>query len=160
MKLRHHTDDAKGLRRPRTRLTLGAVAVLAAATAFAGPGRAAAQTTSDAPPVDVTVLTPGRNCTAGAGGVFNVDISLSARHDDDGPLSAAKGYKPFLNTPGSPTFGPGQPDPGAPGLVVLLSTTPRAAGGPNANLAGVFQLTAVHRVRVLDKTYSAWKARS
>ena len=38
-------------------------------------------------------------------------------------LAPEAGYKPFFNNPTAPTFKPG-PDGGAPGLVVLLSTTP------------------------------------
>ena len=43
---------------------------------------------------------------------------------------------------------------------MLLSTTPRAAGGPNANLAGVFQLNGVDRVRGTDKTFNDWQVTS
>ena len=52
------------------------------------------------------------------------------------------------------------PDPGAPGLVVTLSTTPAAAGGPNANLAGVFQLNAVNRHHGLVQTFNDWQVGS
>ena len=43
------------------------------------------------------------------------------------------------------------------GLVVLLSTTPKAAGGPNANLAGVFQLTDVARSHGLAQVFADWE---
>jgi hypothetical protein len=109
----------------------------------------------------VSVLTPSRGGEAGANGVFNVDLSLQASsRDANASLSAAAGYKPFLNNAGSATFGPGMPDPGAPGLVVLLSTTPAAAGGPNANLAGVFQLNAIERVHGLNTTFNDWQVGS
>jgi len=49
------------------------------------------------------------------------------------------------------------PDPNAPGLVVTLSTTPRAAGGPNANLAGVFQLNSVSRHQGLTRVINDWE---
>jgi len=49
------------------------------------------------------------------------------------------------------------PDPNAPGLVVTLSTTPRAAGGPNANLAGVFQLNSVSRHHGLTRVINDWE---
>jgi hypothetical protein len=79
-------------------------------------------------------------------------------------LSAAKGYKPLFNDPSGPTFGPGQADPGAPGLVVLLSSTPTIAGkplqGPNTNLAGVFQLNTVAKVGGLRETWNAWQVTS
>jgi predicted lipoprotein with Yx(FWY)xxD motif len=111
-----------------------------------------------AAPVQLSVITPGRGDTAGAGGVFNVDLSLQARNAaGNQALSAANGYVPLLNLPGSDTFGPGMPDPGAPGLVVTLSTTPTAAGGPNANLAGVFQLNAVNRHHGLIETFNDWQ---
>ena len=109
-------------------------------------------------PVKLSVITPGPGDMAGAGGVFNIDLSLQARNaDGTQALSAANGYVPFLNNSGSPTFGPGKADPGAPGLVVTLSTTPQAAGGPNANLAGVFQLNAVNRHHGLIQTFNDWQ---
>lgn len=112
-------------------------------------------------PIDVRVITPSEDGLAGRGGVFNVDISLQAHsRSTNNRLSAANGYRPFLNGPGLATFGPGMPDPGARGLVVLLSTTPQAAGGPNANLAGVFQLNAVERVRGLSTTFNDWQVTS
>jgi hypothetical protein len=151
----------KGLGRSRALFTLGVVGILAAAgTVSAATGSAASPSYSPAQPVRVSVLTPSKNGIAGAGGVFNVDVTLRAKHDVKGPLSAAAGYKPFLNSPDLPTFGPGKPDPGAPGLVVLLSTTPQAAGGPNANLAGVFQLNTVEQVRGFDRTFNDWQITS
>ena len=113
------------------------------------------------PPVEVRVITPSENGLSGAGGAFSVDIQLQARTPaDNDSLSTANGYQPFLNLPGQDTFGPGLPDPGAPGLVVLESTTPQAAGGPNANLAGVFQLNAVERVHNLQTTFNDWEVGS
>jgi hypothetical protein len=74
-------------------------------------------------------------------------------------LSSANGYKPFFNDPSSTAFHPG-PDPGAPGLVVLLSTTPDDPGtpfqGPNTNLAGLFQLNGVADVGGLAETWNTW----
>jgi predicted lipoprotein with Yx(FWY)xxD motif len=112
-------------------------------------------------PVKVRVLTPGPRDIAGAGGVFNIDLSLQAQNaQGNNLLSAANGYVPFFNDIGSATFGPGMKDPGAPGLVVTLSTTPAAAGGPNANLAGVFQLNAVSKHNGLIQTYNDWQVGS
>jgi hypothetical protein len=78
-------------------------------------------------------------------------------------LSAANGYKPFFNDPDAPTFHPG-PDPGASGLVVLLSSTPTKEGtplqGPKTNLAGVFELNTVAKVRGLMQTFNAWQVTS
>ena len=106
--------------------------------------------------VALKVITPQPGDVAGAGGTFNVDLSAQAKNArGNDALSAANGYVPFINTGGA-TFGPGKPDPGAPGLVVTLSTTPAAAGGPRANLAGVFQLNGVsiHHGRI--QTFNDW----
>jgi predicted lipoprotein with Yx(FWY)xxD motif len=108
--------------------------------------------------VRLDVITPGSGDTAGAGGVFNIDLAARALDDaGNDALSAANGYVPFLNLPGSKTFGPGLPDPGAPGLVVTMSTTPDAAGGPNANLAGVFQLNAVNLHHNRIQVFNDWQ---
>jgi hypothetical protein len=72
-------------------------------------------------------------------------------------LSAGNGYRPGLNLPPARTFGPGMPDPNAPGLVVTLSTTPAAAGGPQANLAGVFQLNTVTRHNGMNRVINDWE---
>jgi len=123
-------------------LALG-VAVAAPALASDGP---ALHLTPDysapsSPSIDFVVVTPSPYDTAGAGGVFNVDIGAVAQNATGNKwLSSAKGYKPGILTKAP---GIGHPDPFAPGLVVLLSTTPKKAGGPDANLAGVFQLTDV-----------------
>jgi len=52
------------------------------------------------------------------------------------------------------------PDPDVPGLVVTLSTTPQAAGGPNANLAGVFQLNATATSHGHKQVYTDWEVGS
>ena len=116
------------------------------------------------PPLRAVVLTPGSGDLAGSRGAFNVDVSLQARtRSSNRLLSAAAGYKPFFNDPDAPTFHPG-PDLGAPGLVVTLSTTPTVAGtplvGPRTNLAGVFQLNTVTKVRGLNRTFNAWQVSS
>jgi predicted lipoprotein with Yx(FWY)xxD motif len=112
-------------------------------------------------PVRLTVITPGRGDLAGADGAFNIDLSLQATNRRGNRLlSPANGYMPFLNSPDMPTFGPGKKDPGAPGLVVTLSTTPPAAGGRAANLAGVFQLNAVNRHHGLTQTFNDWQVSS
>jgi hypothetical protein len=163
MKLRHQPDRVKRPGRLRAALfSLGAIGLVAAVTmtAASAQGTAPSSHQHHARSVHVDVLTPSRHGLAGAGGAFNVDVSLSARHDETGPLSGAAGYIPFLNLPPASTFGPGLPDPGAPGLVVLLSTTPAAAGGPNANLAGVFQLNAVEQAHGRDKTFNDWEVGS
>jgi len=102
-------------------------------------------------PVAVTVFSPGNGDLSGANGVgFIVDVALDASSTRyNSLLSPQAGYKPYFNDPSSPTFHPG-PDPGAPGLVVLLSSTPDKPGtpfqGPDTNLAGLFQINGVARV--------------
>jgi predicted lipoprotein with Yx(FWY)xxD motif len=113
------------------------------------------------PPLQAVVLSPSAGDVAGAGGAFNVDVSLHARTKAANPLlSAAAGYEPFFNDPSADTFHPG-PDIGAPGLVVMLSTTPTIDGtplqGPNTNLAGVFQLNTVVRSKGLNQTLNTWQ---
>jgi hypothetical protein len=108
-------------------------------------------------PVALIAVTPGPGDTAGTGGVFNIDLALLARNARGNDLlSAANGYRPGLNLPPAATSGPGKPDPDAPGLVVTLSTTPAAAGGPNANLAGLFQENAVVHSFGQQQVFSDW----
>jgi hypothetical protein len=164
-------------------LTTGALAV-ASAAAFAAPSAAAvpgpgapapspklgrhlvsSRAYAPSPPLKLAVVTPAAGGRAGAGGSFNVDLMLQARtRRANSLLSAAQGYKPFFNDPSAATFGPGQADPGAPGLVVLLSSTPTKAGtplqGPDTNLAGVFQLNTVASVAGLNQTWNAWQVTS
>jgi hypothetical protein len=69
------------------------------------------------------------------------------------------GYTSAFNDPTKPTFHPG-PDAAAPGLVVLLSTTPTIAGtplqGPNTNLAGVFQINDITKTSGRIRTFNSW----
>ncbi len=141
--------------RHRRRLIAG-LGVLAVATTFALGGGAtsadAKATAKRATPVDVSVLAPGLSDTAGRDGSgFVVDLAVTARTAaSNSLLSAEAGYKPFFNNPTAPTFVPG-PNGGAPGLVVMLSTTPDTPGtafhGPSTNLAGLFQINGVSTVR-------------
>jgi hypothetical protein len=168
----HHNDQtANAPRRPRRRLTRAARGLTAtAALALAGltPAVALAGGSSHlihhsfrGPAVKLVAITPQAGDTAGAGGAFNVDVALLAQNaKGNSELSAANGYQPGLNLPPATTFGPGMPDPDAPGLVVTLSTTPQAAGGPNANLAGVFQLNAVARSHGLTRVFNDWEVGS
>ena len=95
-------------------------------------------------PLKATVISPGPGESAGVGGTFSVDLSLEATTPQANGLLG--GYTAAFNDPNAPSFHPG-PDAFAPGLVVLLSTTPTIAGtplqGPNTNLAGVFQINDV-----------------
>lgn len=141
----------------RAAIALGGTAALALATAtpsLASNGNARRYK----PPIAVVAVTPSPYDVAGAGGVFNVDLALLARNaKGNSLLSAANGYKPGLNLPPATTVGIGKPDPFAPGLVVTLLTTPQALGGPNANLAGVFQLTDVARSHGLAQVFADWE---
>src|SRR5262245_31661486 len=87
------------------------------------------------PPLKASVISPAPGDSAGVGGTFSVDLSLEARTPQANSLLS--GYTAAFNDPTKPTFHPG-PDAAAPGLVVLLSTTPTIAGtplqGPNTNL--------------------------
>jgi hypothetical protein len=116
----------------------------------------------DTPPVKVTVFSPGAGDHSGTGGAgFIVDLAVDATNArGNSILSSANGYQPFFNDPTSTTFHPG-PDPGAPGLVVLLSTTPDKPGtplqGPDTNLAGLFQLNGVADVGGLAEAWNTWQ---
>lgn len=135
------------------------LALAAAATPALASSSAPAQPQAhrySGPPVVIEPVLPQPGDTAGAGGVFNVDLLAQAR-DAAGTrdLSAANGYKPGILP--TPPPGAGHADPFAPGLVVLLSTTPAALGGPDANLAGVFQLTDVDKVAGRRTLLADWE---
>jgi predicted lipoprotein with Yx(FWY)xxD motif len=108
-------------------------------------------------PLKASVISPGPGDSAGIGGTFTVDLSLEAKTPQANNLLA--GYTAAFNDPSKPTFHPG-PDAAAPGLVVLLSTTPTIAGtplqGPNTNLAGVFQNNDVVRTNGRIRTFNSW----
>jgi predicted lipoprotein with Yx(FWY)xxD motif len=111
----------------------------------------------DSSPLKASVISPGPGDSAGVGGTFSVELSLQARTPNANNLLS--GYKAAFNDPHAPSFHPG-PNAAAPGLVVLLSTTPTIAGtplrGPNTNLAGVFQINDVSKVRGLMRTFNSW----
>src|SRR5262249_15068814 len=73
------------------------------------------------PPLKAGVISPGPGDSAGVGGTFSVDLSLRARTPRANNLLS--GYTAAFNDPNAPSFHPG-PNAAAPGLVVLLSTTP------------------------------------
>jgi predicted lipoprotein with Yx(FWY)xxD motif len=108
-------------------------------------------------PLKASVLSPAPGASAGVGGTFSVDLSLEARTPQANSLLA--GYTAAFNDPNAPTFHPG-PNAAAPGLVVLLSTTPTIAGTPlqgsNTNLAGVFQLNDVTTANGRRHTFNSW----
>jgi predicted lipoprotein with Yx(FWY)xxD motif len=104
-----------------------------------------------------SVISPAPGASAGIGGTFSVDLSLEARMPQANSLLA--GYTAAFNDPSKPSFHPG-PDAAAPGLVVLLSTTPTIAGtplqGPNTNLAGVFQINDIATTNGKTSTFNSW----
>jgi hypothetical protein len=152
-------------RHRRAHRLIGLTTVAATISAIALPVAAQAGTTKRdrrTPPVKVTVFSPGAGDHSGTGGAgFIVDLAVDATDArGNSILSAANGYQPFFNDPSSTTFHPG-PDPGAPGLVVLLSTTPDKPGtplqGPGTNLAGLFQLNGVADVGGLAEVWNTWQ---
>jgi len=108
-------------------------------------------------PLKASVISPGPGDSAGVGGTFSVDLSLEATTTQANSLLA--GYTSAFNDPHAPTFHPG-PDAAAPGLVVLLSTTPTIAGTPlqgaNTNLAGVFQINDIAKTSGRIRTFNSW----
>ena len=167
----HHKDHITGTsparRRPRARAAAGALlggALLGGALLAGGASAAVAapagytQYHSHGPAIRLVVTNPRPGDIAGTGGDFTVDLIAQAQNArGNNLLSAANGYRPGLNLPPAKTFGPAMPDPNAPGLVVTLSTTPRAAGGPRANLAGVFQLNSVTSHHGLTRVITDWE---
>jgi hypothetical protein len=153
------------MRRISILTALGVAAALALTTgASAAAADGATRKAKATPkPIELSVFSPGTNDVAGKGGSgFVVDLSLTARNKaSNGSLAPEAGYKPLFNNPTSPTFAPGA-NGGAPGLVVLLSTTPDMPGtpfhGPNTNLAGLFQINGIGSVRGgLTQTWNTWQ---
>jgi len=149
--------------RPRGRILILTALSAAAAITFATGASAAPKAKAAPKPVELSVFSPGTNDVAGKDGSgFVIDLALTARNKASNTfLSAEAGYKPLFNNPTSPTFQPGT-NGGAPGLVVLLSTTPDMPGtpfhGPNTNLAGLFQINGVGAVRGgLTQTWNTWQ---
>ena len=122
-----------------------------------GGGSGSGSGYGDQSPLQASVISPRAGDRAGVGGTFSVDLSLQARTADANSLLS--GYTSAFNDPNAPSFHPG-PDAAAPGLVVLLSTTPTIANtplqGPNTNLAGVFQINDVSKLNGLKRTFNSW----
>jgi hypothetical protein len=159
-----HADLAKtGMRRLKpTRTAFGAAALGAVLLGGGATAVAVAETSAQSADygrnIGLVVTNPRPHDVAGRNGDFTVDIVATARNAAGNRLlSARQGYRPGLSLPPATTFGPGKPDPNAPGLVVTLSSTPAAAGGPNANLAGVFQLNSVTRHHGLNRIINDWE---
>ncbi|HEX2432903.1 MAG TPA: hypothetical protein VHI55_03030 [Gaiellaceae bacterium] len=108
-------------------------------------------------PLQASVISPRPGDRAGSGGTFTVDLALQARNTQANALLSR--FKPAFLDPNAPTFHPGT-NAAAPGLVVLLSTTPTIAGTPlhgsNTNLAGVFQINDVASMNGLRRTFHSW----
>jgi predicted lipoprotein with Yx(FWY)xxD motif len=108
------------------------------------------------PPLEVRVISPRQGATAGAGGTFSVDLTIGERTANSNDLD---GYTAGFVDPHTPQFHPG-PDAFAPGLVVLMSTTPTIPGtplhGPNTNLAGVFQINDIQSLHGRTSTFNSW----
>lgn len=138
--------------------TVGAGAVLADAGTAGPPAKSAK---AKRPPIKVTLFSPGKDDRAGRGGVgFTVDLALDATSRQANKcLSAKAGYRPLFRDPLAPGYGPGT-DPAAPGLIVMLSSTPTMPGtpfkGPRTNLAGLFQVNGVANVDGLAETWNTW----
>jgi len=172
-----HTDSASSSPQPTRRSRLGHLRATrlaagvagTAALAFSGLAAGAFAASAygnhtDHQPIAVTVFSPGAGDHSGAGGVgFIVDVALDAtKLKYNHLLSAANGYKPYFNDPLGPAGTHPGADPGAPGLVVLLSTTPNKPGtpfqGPNTNLAGLFQINGVAKVTGgKAETWNTWQ---
>jgi hypothetical protein len=116
-------------------LTVAAALVLAACSSGGSKKKAASSTTSStaATPATVQVFSPEPNSTQGVCG-NGIVIDLAIRAKDSNLLKAAI-------RPGQP----GQPgrNPAYQNLVVTLSTTEPGLGGPQANIAGLFQIVSV-----------------
>jgi len=76
-------------------------------------------------PLKASVISPRPGASAGAGGTFTVDVSLQARAAKSNGLLSH--YTSAFNDPHAASSHPG-PNAAAPGLVVLLSTTPTVDG--------------------------------
>jgi predicted lipoprotein with Yx(FWY)xxD motif len=126
-------------------------------SAAGAPVRKGMESSYGTAPLQASVISPQPGDAAGTGGTFSVEVSLQAATAKANSLLA--GYKAAFNDPNAPTFHPG-PNSAAPGLVVLLSTTPTKAGtplqGPNTNLAGVFQVNDVTQAKGLTRTFNSW----
>src|SRR5882757_4178367 len=161
----HITDTSPTRPRPWARaavgLTAAGVLLLGGATTAFATVAGHAQNSGHSPAIKLVVTNPRPGDIAGAGGDFTVDLQARAQNAvGNRELSPAHGYRPGLNLPPATTFGPGMPDPDAPGLVVTLSTTPMGAGGPNANLAGVFQLNSVTSHHGRTEVLNTWEVGS
>ena len=160
----HHAAVPAGRRtRCLGRVAVGLAACVVALAAAAVPAAAATPAAASTPvrPVRLTVLSPHRGDRAGQEGAgIVIDLALTARDGRANTLlSPEAGYKPLAGNPTEATFRAG-PNDAAPGLVVMLSTTPNIPGtplqGPRTNLAGLFRVNGVTTGRGLTRIQNAW----
>jgi hypothetical protein len=154
-----HNNKTRGRVSRRAMMMTGAAALAlgvgAPALASTAAPAQAHHNNYSGPSVELISVTPSQGDSAGSGGVFNVDLAAVARNaTGNKELSAANGYKPGI---ANPAPGIGHADPFAPGFVLLLSTTPKALGGPDANVMGVFQLTDVAKAHNLNQVIADWE---
>jgi hypothetical protein len=138
-------------------VAVAAVVIASASVAGNGYGYGYGTGSYSTAPLKASVISPWAGASVGAGGTFSVDVSLQALTPRGNRLLS--GYTAAFNDPSKPTFHPG-PNAAAPGLVVLLSTTPTIANtplqGPNTNLAGVFQVNDISNARGVTSTFNSW----
>jgi len=145
-------------------LSLSAVSAVVAGADASGPATGSAYSGAQRP-VKALVETPAPGEKVASGFSFNVE--LDAKNAKGNRLLS--GYKTqFVDPTGpdgnpNPAFHPGS-SANAPGLVVMLSTTPKVAGtplvGPRTNLANVFQINSVTRADGLINTWNDWQVTS
>jgi hypothetical protein len=132
------------------RLTLVMLAVVVLASCSSGKKGASPSptsplldetTTSSLPPTPVVarIVSPEKGSLQGSGGRGLV-VVLSFQAKDPSMLPAEFRLGGALPSP-APAVKPGH-NPAFPGLVVALSTTGQALGGPTANLANLFQIVS------------------
>jgi len=134
----------------------------AIAPSTAASSSSSSPSNSSSVPILAEIFAPLNGYVVGVNGQgWVVDLALQASTPaDNNLLSAAVGYSPLFNSPtNSTTFHVGA-NSAAPGLVVLLSTTPNTPplSGPLTNLAGFFQINGVAMVNgdTLAQTWNTW----
>lgn len=104
-------------------------------------------------PIKSQMFSPEPGSVQGSAGIGAVvDLSFSTWKPALLPAKFRLAIPATLATSG-PAAPPGE-NPAFPGLVVTMSTTPASAGGPNENLANLFQITSVSRQA--DGAYEVW----
>ncbi len=130
-------------------MSAAALLVLAACSSGGSKKSTAAKSTtstSAATPVTLTVYSPEANSVQGVCG-NGIVIDLAVKSKD-----------PNLLKSGIRAAQPGQPgrNPIYQNLVVTLSTTEPALGGPQANIAGLFQIVSVSQSDGSGEIWATW----